>query len=850
MGTPKVTDCIDIFAAANPHSIALTAPNRPPLSYLRLAELLGRTHADFLQLGLTPSHRAGLLVAQGPETVTTMFSLMRCATCVPFNATLPEAELATLLARARLDCLVANAETSPAAVSAARGLRIPLLRVTPVPAGAAGEFAVAGGEVVSPPREPNPAGLAAVLHTSGTTGPPKRVPLTHANLLASANSFREWLQLGPDDRLLASMPAHNTAFTLALVTFTAGAGICCIPGFYGAQFFGWMDEIRPTWMWLPPSFLQELVARPDFPSDLAARCPLRFIRTGAAPITPQVQVEVERRFGAPVLVMYGMSEAAPQISCNPLPPAKRKPGSVGLPVGPELRIAGADGHPHAPGVEGEVQVRGPNVMAGYEDDPEANRAAFRDGWFRTGDLGYLDDDGYLFLTGRIKEMINRGGEKISPYEIESALRSHPAVAEAAVFPLPHARLGEIPAAAVVVRHGETVSETELRAYAATQLARFQVPARIMIVSEIPKGAAGKIQRAVLAERLGLEGGTEPAARAPFRAPSTDLEVELARLWSEILHVEGIGLDDSFESLGGDSFAATLLHAELAEGFGAREHLLETLDPERLTIGRLAQTLESAGGPPAYGVSVAPVQPKGGAAPFFCIPGAGLPAWQFRPLARSLGEQRPFVVLSYREDPGNPSAYSVEDLAERFLDAMLRLQPQGPYLLGGHCFGGMVAFEIARRLHERGERVQLLALFDTPVLNRRDPRPRAAPNNWNGFLRQQFDRRLGWLSGRSRLAARILGVDEFAAADRRAARSYVPEPYSGRIVHFLATNGGSGPAPLDDRLAWKSLAEGGVDLRYLEAGHDGMFRPPAVGRLAEELRTLLEKADRSLTVAAR
>jgi acyl carrier protein len=261
-----------------------------------------------------------------------------------------------------------------------------------------------------------------------------------------------------------------------------------------------------------------------------------------------------------------MTEAAHQMASNPLPPRPRKPGSVGVPAGPEIAIMDPAGNLLPPDRQGEVVIRGPNVTRGYESNPEANRTAFTGGWFRTGDQGYLDRDGYLSLTGRLKEIINRGGEKISPREVDEILLDHPAVAQVVTFAIPDATLGEEVGAVVVLHQGAEATEREIRDFAATRLADFKVPRTVLFLDEIPKGPTGKLQRIGLADRLGLGSAAGPAPRAPrvYTAPRTPVEELLAGLWAEVLKVERVGVDDHFLDLGGDSMLATLLVSRIRQ----------------------------------------------------------------------------------------------------------------------------------------------------------------------------------------------------------------------------------------------------------------------------------------------
>lgn len=277
----------------------------------------------------------------------------------------------------------------------------------------------------------------------------------------------------------------------------------CTPGFNALKFFAWLDEAKPSWYTAVPTMHQAILARAERNKDSLARAGLRFIRSSSASLPPQVMLELEAAFGCPVIESYGMTEAAHQMASNPLPPAARKPGSVGIAAGPEVAIMDEEGNLLPKGALGEIVIRGPNVTKGYEANPDANLKAFAGGWFRTGDQGTLDDEGYLRITGRLKELINRGGEKVSPLEVDEVIMDHPAVAQVVTFAMPHDKLGEEVAAAIVLREGQATTEREIRDFAAKRLADFKVPRKVVILAEIPKGATGKLQRIGLADKLGL-----------------------------------------------------------------------------------------------------------------------------------------------------------------------------------------------------------------------------------------------------------------------------------------------------------------------------------------------------------
>ncbi|MBC7941326.1 MAG: AMP-binding protein, partial [Chitinophagaceae bacterium] len=350
-----------------------------------------------------------------------------------------------------------------------------------------------------------PDDVSMVLHTSGTTSRPKIVPLSQKNLVASAMHIGRTLAFTADDCGLNIMPLFHIHGLIAgvLAPLSAGSQVFCTPGFNALKFFGWMDEARPTWYTAVPTMHQAIVGRAGKNLDVVARHPLRFVRSSSSSMPPQVIKEIEEVFGAPLIESYGMTEATHQMASNPLPPGVRKPGSVGLAAGPEVAIMGEDGELVAAGQVGEIVIRGPNVTAGYENNPKANAEGFLNGWFRTGDQGVIDVDGYLSLTGRLKEIINRGGEKVSPREVDEILMDHPAVAQVVCFGMPHAKLGEEVAAVVVLREGQASTERELQAFVAQRAADYKVPKKILFMDEIPKGATGKLQRIGLALKLGL-----------------------------------------------------------------------------------------------------------------------------------------------------------------------------------------------------------------------------------------------------------------------------------------------------------------------------------------------------------
>jgi len=449
------------------------------------------------------------VLANGPCMASAFLSVAAAAASAPLNPAYRADEFEFYLNDLQARGLIVEAGSDSPAVAVARKLGVPVIELHAEPDRGAGAFRLSAGTVAaSAPALPGPAqadDIALVLHTSGTTSRPKIVPLSHTNVCASARNIREFLSLSASDCGLNIMPLFHIHGLIAGISapLSAGGRVFCTPGFNALRFFTWMEEAQPTWYTAVPTMHQTILSRAANNRATIAAHPLRFIRSSSSAMPTQVIREIEQVFGAPLVESYGMTEAAHQMAANPLPPRVRKPGSVGIAAGPEVAIMDEAGNLLAPGATGEVVIRGDNVTRGYENNPKANAEAYCNGWFRTGDQGVMDDEGYLTITGRLKEIINRGGEKVSPREVDEVLMDHPAVAQVVTFAIPHDKLGEEVGAAVVLREGATLTDRELREFASKRLADFKVPRKIVVLDEIPKGATGKLQRIGLAQKLGL-----------------------------------------------------------------------------------------------------------------------------------------------------------------------------------------------------------------------------------------------------------------------------------------------------------------------------------------------------------
>lgn len=492
-------------------AVAVSGLERQALSYGRLRNQVSATVSELNKFGIGRNDRVAIVLANGPEMATAFVSIASGATTAPLNPAYTEEEFRFYLSDLGAKALVTECESDSSAIAAARASGVRILELRTDDSEPAGTFSLHAADEGADGRPhlggpAAPDDVALVLHTSGTTSRPKIVPLTHFNVCASARNIRTTLQLEPGDVCLNIMPLFHIHGLMAsiLATLYSGASAFATPGFDALRFFSWLDRAKPTWYTAVPTMHQAILSRASRNREIIDHTPLRFIRSSSSSLPPQVLAELEQTFGVPVIEAYAMTEASHQMTSNQLPPGKRKPGTVGCAAGPEVSIMDESSPALLEiGKTGEIVIKGDNVTSGYENNPAANEACFVDGWFRTGDQGVMDDDGYLTITGRLKEIINRGGEKISPREVDDVLMDHVAIRQCVTFAMPHKSLGEDVAAAVVLRDGQTADEKSIREFAGKHLATFKVPRRIIILDEIPKGATGKLQRIGLAEKLGL-----------------------------------------------------------------------------------------------------------------------------------------------------------------------------------------------------------------------------------------------------------------------------------------------------------------------------------------------------------
>ncbi|HYX29670.1 MAG TPA: acyl--CoA ligase [Pyrinomonadaceae bacterium] len=485
----------DLLQAGAPARIAVRASSSV-CTYQELSLVVDNLCLSLDRMNLRRGDRIAMALPNGLEIIACFLAAATVGTAAPLNPAYTREEFKFYLEDTRARALIVPATGADQARSAATDLGVLLIEASSDERGnvrlSANERLDALPETATAEAAANDQ-IALMLHTSGTTSRPKRVPLSHNNLLTSARNVANTYQLSPADVSLCVMPLFHVHGLVAstLATFATGGSVVVPAKFNPLSFWQTMREHHVTWYSAVPTIHQVLITRAKRTRPAGAE-QLRFIRSCSASLAPQLMSEMEETFGAPVLEAYGMTEAAHQMASNPLPPLEHKPGSVGRGTEVEIAILDEAGNVLPPAATGEVSIKGKNVFSGYEGNPEANAESFTNGWFRTGDQGTLDSDGYLTLVGRIKELINRGGEKISPREIDETLLRHPAVAEACCFGIPDRTYGEGVAAAVVLK--DTATEKDLIVHCRASLSDFKCPTTIYIMDAIPRTATGKIQR--------------------------------------------------------------------------------------------------------------------------------------------------------------------------------------------------------------------------------------------------------------------------------------------------------------------------------------------------------------------
>lgn len=835
VGQNTIGQVIRRRAELQPSHTAVVASALAPLSYRELQCLIDEVRAALRLAGFGGNARIAIAMRNGPQTALAIVAVACSAVCIPLNSRQTLSEIEAYWAALRPDAVLVVKGVDSAARRVAERKRIALIEMTQSKEGRLG-FSISRPEasvatLLDESDEPDANSHAIILQTSGTSGAePKLIPVTHRIMLAMAEREQACYGLTARDRSLSVTPIWY-AFGLLLPVFTpllTGGSVAFPANALEIDLSEWLSALQPTWYSASPTLHLSILERLQAQAGAKTKHSLRFVLTGGATPPHKVREGLQSMLSVPMLDRYGASETQLIATNRPLPGSSRL-GTCGVPWPNTVRVIGDDGHQVGPGEQGEIVVSGPTVISGYLNAPELNLTCFVDGWFKTGDIGSLDADGYLTLHGRKDDLINRGAEKISPGEIDQMLMRHPAVAEAAAFAVPHPRLGEDVAAAVVLRPGMMTTSVELRAYLEEELASFKVPRRIVIRDQLPKGDTGKVVRRQLAKYLDERPAVELRIGRPLPpdvSVDANLVAQLKEIWEQLLKVPSLSLDDDFFANGGDSLLATEMVIELERSTGQKIPTAILFDAP--TIGQLALKLSDSDYLNQAPKVLTRLNSSGKRTPLLYFHGdfeeGGYYAVR---LARLLGPDQPLFIIAPHGLGDERIPSSIEAMAADRLRLIRDAQPKGPYRLCGYCNGALVAFEVARRLISAGERVDMVGLIDPPPVN--------APNGRIPILSRRLQRFLNLPPAQQWEVVRrkfddLAGVgDKRSPFERSAANlsNYFPKPLGVRVLHFSVTY---------DPETWRQINPN-LEVIKLRGDHLSVLTDPT--DLAEHLKICLQ-----------
>lgn len=794
-------------ASSHPSAPALLGSAGDCLTYQQLNKIVDKARQELFNYQLGAQSRVAIVMPNGLEMALAVVSVMSSMTCVPLNPDYRQQEFQSYLKKINIDALILTPGEAVASKAAAE-IGIPIIELKVDLQSASLTLAAKSKPILNGNgfKKVDSNDVALLLHTSGSTASPKVVPLTHRNLLVSAKNVADSLQLTSNDRSLNMLPLFHVGaiVDLILAPMTVGGSAVVTSDMSAMTFFSCLKKFQPSWYQGVPTMLQDLVSRAPGAINNSS---LRFIRSVSSPLPVDVLKEVERHFDVPVIEIYGMTETSGLICSNPMPPAQRRQGSVGLVSGPAIKIIDSSGKVCAPDEQGEVLIAGENVMRGYESIGSVNEQFFIDGWFRSGDLGHVDEQGYLFLTGRIKEIINRGGEKISPREIDEAALQHPDIIAAAAFALPHKTLGEEVALAAVLSN-KVINKQELRDFLSKRLSHHKVPKQLFFVDELPKGGSGKLLRHKLRE---LCVGTEEVFESVrLEQPETETAKMLCELWQDVIEVPQVSLHDNFFELGGDSLDAAMF----VKALEAKEKITLPVSAlfdaptvaefEQLLLRlRLKKKVKDGAyrhGDPmltnlyAYlawwrgyrlsdesmliGQNILGSQPP----LFWCFNGSK----NLYRVAKVLGSDQPVYGMRTLWDIDGRGPENNARLADYYTKEILTIQSEGNYRLFGFCEGGKIMLHVAKNLQALGKTVSLLCLQD----------------------------------------------------------AFVPEQYEGSVALFFSKGGKYSAYSHyhQPEIGWRKYYSGNLYVSRIDCKHRELFFKPQSRRLMNQIKALLDREE--------
>ena len=816
---------VDFQAETRSESPAFVSPDAATVTFGELRRQVGAIRTQLQSYGARRQSRIALLTPFGQQTPISILGVACHSVCCVITHDAPVEAYVESLKDLRADFVASIGESPVAVQKAADKQGIPIIQLT---------SDNMGTSVSEPLDQPSADDVAIIVRTSGSSGKAKVVPVTHSQLAARGDKSSRMLQLGPEDRCLNLMPFRymHAIISGLMASLFSGSSLVC-PGLIDKDvFFSCLENQLPTWYTAGASHHLNIL---NWLKRRRARHVLRFARSGSSSLPHDAREELERQLNIPFVESYSSTETG-TMTTNP-PNWERRPGSVGITPDDDVRIVDEQGHPVATGEVGEIVARGPSVVCGYDSDPGRTAESFYDGWYHTGDLGCMGADGFLQLKGRIGDVINRGGEKISPMEVELALLKHKSVSVAMAFAIPHKTLQSDVAAAVILRGGHQATAETLRKHLADFLPSARIPATIVFTAQLPLTDSGKPARSEGAKFFGLNQKRITQSASPVRflkhlktmardylGYQSPMERSLLAIFRGTLNDRKIGVDDDFFLSGGDSLAAMSVIADVRRELDLEITLQYFL--ERPTVRELARSLMWS--PPSASDMIA-LHKSGTRRPVFAVAGRYGYAIRLGLVGRALDPQQPFYALQPPNmDWESVNCDSVEEFAAHYVRQMRAIQPDGPYRLLGASFGGIVVYEMALQLEAVGEQVELLALLDTYptsciVDGTLEPVESRYQTEGRGFKYDYSD------------TERKLADAHFHARGRYVMK----EKFSGRIDFFICDSKGNQIA--DRRQLWVNFGE---EVQYLPmpGSHGSYHAEPQFSFVRNQLTNMLNEID--------
>ena len=856
-----IPDWLAEAASSNPQGKAISSVEpRPSLTYGALLQQIQTIGTQLNLLGLKPGDLVVIALDNSAEFLSSILAVASVATAFPLNPLQPKAEFQRYFDLLDIKAVIVTSGSNSAVCTVAESVKIPILELNYGLDTPAGKFnltlkhPLAKSSDTLEPISPKLEDLAILIGTSGSTGLPKIISVTHESFFVTISQTADWMQLTKSDRSLVLTPlaTSHALSRSSCPLLLRGGEVICTPGYNPAKILDWLDRYRPSFFTAVPSMYRSLLQRIESTGWIPQHKSLRFLVTGSDRIDATEINAVEKTFNVPLIQLYGMTEVSPLPATSPLPPAVKPIGAVGQ-IDPMWQVACVDERGnHLPlGEQGEIILRGGYINQLIGVSPEQASKNIRNGWFYTGDLGYLDDAGWLYYTGRVDNRIDRGGKKVYAADVETILLTHPEIKETVVFGIPDTLYGETIGAVVVLEEDATATPESLRQFVAKQVAEYKIPDTILIVDTLPLNRSGKVKRKNLAEYYGLNNISQQKSTQArtkndsYVPPQTETERRLAAIWAKILQLPRVSVEVPFWELGGHSLLVIELFTQIEAEFGRQLPVNTLLDTP--TIRQLARLLSTFEEPQPWDCLVR-LKSGGDKPALFLVHDADGDTMLYFNLARHLHPERPVYGLRPYGKEGFPILdWRIEQIVDRYIERILSIQPEGPYCLGGLCDGGVYAYEVGQQLQARGHRVGFIALLD--AIDYEAVRYEFSKDVKKITNRPKYEYYSKLLASNVQLPSILKNQISVRMMLRLAKEGYVPQPFMGQLLLFraTATEYSEEETPqrlkIDDPLfGWQKRATEGVKVCDIPDTHSGILRKPSVKLLANEIEIAFTKPE--------